>query len=126
MLSEIDSGVCPFCRFQNEDGALLCDRCVEEPPPMTPSPMAPLPVAPAPALETGLVGVVCPFCAFLNDPGSLFCEQCTSDLNVQLIRPDKKRRWGVWCVYCHFRNDEADLYCLQCRSDLTGMIPGWR
>jgi hypothetical protein len=118
MLSDNDSGVCPFCRFQNEEGALLCERCAETPPPMVPS-----------APETGAAGVICPYCLFVNESGALFCEQCQSDLmppppiSDPLRRPDKKQRWGLWCPYCRFRNEDTALFCLRCLSDLAGVAP---
>src|SRR5687768_10268596 len=50
---------CPFCHFENEDGALFCERCTSDltgvapaahappPPPPPPPPRPPLPGAPA-------------------------------------------------------------------------------
>jgi hypothetical protein len=98
MLSERDAGVCPFCRFQNEDGALFCDRCADAPP---------IEVLPA-------------------VPISAWGEWVISPLPSQPARRDKKQRWGLWCPYCLFRNEEESIFCERCTSDLSSVAPSRR
>jgi hypothetical protein len=47
---------CPFCQFQNEDGALFCDQCKSDLGATEPATAHPAQVTPAPEIAQGLAG----------------------------------------------------------------------